>query len=172
MLEAEETLLRRGTLPWAGRWCTAQRARLPTRPLRQRQRTSHESRTRRAWGRHHTWSQITSGVWLSVSGAVQYGTAPVCSPLVPYGDAHAMCQYLHHGMATCGTTATEVVMIVNWSSIHRATKRASTLEHGHGQWRCHCLPAPGGHHLNPMEGIWRVTKDTRGTGRCSAGLPR
>ena|SRR6266571_8764851 len=32
------------------------------------------------------------------------------------------------------------------------------------------LPAHGGHHLNPIEGFWRVMKDAIGAGRCFADL--
>src|SRR5215510_1639193 len=56
----------------------------------------------------------------------------VCSPRVPSGDAHALRPYLHHGIATCGTTATEVVMVINRSGIHRATTRASPWSTGTG----------------------------------------
>jgi hypothetical protein len=36
--------------------------------------------------------------------------------------------------------------------------------------RCHFFPAHCGHHLNPMEGFWRVMQDTSGAGRCFAAL--
>ena len=36
--------------------------------------------------------------------------------------------------------------------------------------RFHFLPAHCGHHLNPIEGFWRVMKDCIGAGRCFANL--
>jgi hypothetical protein len=33
------------------------------------------------------------------------------------------------------------------------------------------LPAHCGHHLNPIEGFWRVMKDAIGAGRCLRDLP-
>ena len=38
--------------------------------------------------------------------------------------------------------------------------------HWHKQFRLYLLPAPCGHHLNPIEGFWRVMKDRIGAGRC------
>ena len=37
-------------------------------------------------------------------------------------------------------------------------------------FRFHFLPAHCGHHLNPIEGFWRVMKDTIGAGRCFGNL--
>src|SRR5882724_13057097 len=51
-------------------------------------------------------------------------------------------------------------------TIHQAKKLASTLAHYDGQLQFHLLPAHCGHHLNPIEGFWRVMKDTIGAGRC------
>ena len=45
-------------------------------------------------------------------------------------------------------------------------KLDATLDHYQGTFRCHCLPAHCGHHLNPIEGFWRVMKDAIGAGRC------
>jgi hypothetical protein len=73
-------------------------------------------------------------------------------------------------MATFRTTAKEVGMVVDRSGIHRAHKLASTLEHGHGQFRFHRLPAHCGHHLNPIAGFGRVRKDRMGAGRCCVDL--
>ena len=39
-----------------------------------------------------------------------------------------------------------------------------------GKFRFHFLPAHCGHHLNPIEGFWRVMKDTIGAGRCFPDL--
>jgi hypothetical protein len=89
VLSEDETLLWRFAMLRAGGWRTAQRARLPTRPLRQRQIQREESLTRQAWGRHRSWSRVTSGVLLRVIGAVQYGTAKVFYTIVPHFDAQA-----------------------------------------------------------------------------------
>jgi transposase len=113
---------------------------------------------------------MTSGVLLSVLGAVQYGTAKVFSKIVPHCDAQELRQYMHQVMATFRHTGKEVVMVVDRRGIHRAHKLDATLEHDHGTLRCHCLPAHCGHHLNPIEGFWRVMKDTIGAGRCFGHL--
>jgi hypothetical protein len=73
-------------------------------------------------------------------------------------------------MATFGKTDQEVVMVVDLSGIHRAHKLDSILDHYHGKFRCHFLPAYCGHHLNSIEGFWWVMKDTIGAGRCVANL--
>ena len=75
MLYEDETILWRFALPRAGWWRKAQRARLATRPLTQSQIKRDESLKRQAWLRYRTWSRVTSGVLLSVIGAVQYGTS-------------------------------------------------------------------------------------------------
>jgi hypothetical protein len=105
-------------------------------------------------------------VLLSVIGAVPYGTAKVFSQIVPHCDAQELRQYLHQVMAAFRTTGKEVVMVVDRSGIHRAHKLDATLDHYQGKFRCHCLPAHCGHHLNPIEGFWRVMKDAIGAGRC------
>jgi transposase len=73
-------------------------------------------------------------------------------------------------MAVFGHTGKEVVMVVDRSGIHRAKKLASTLAHWHDQFRLPLLPAHCGHHLNPIEGFWRVMKDAIGAGRGFADL--
>ena len=73
-------------------------------------------------------------------------------------------------MAIFSKTGTDVVMVVDRSGIHRAHKLDATLDHSHGTLRFHCLPAHCGHHLNPIEGFWRVMKDTIGAGRCLSQL--
>ena len=128
------------------------------------------SRNRQAWLRSRSWSRITSGVWLSVIGAVQYGTAKVFSKILPHFDAQELRQYMHQVMTTFRKTEQEVVMVVDRSGIHRAHKLDATLDHYHGTLRFHFLPAHGGHHLNPIEGCWRVMKDTIGAGRCFGTL--
>ncbi len=70
VLDADATILWRFALPRAGWWRTAQRLRLPTRPLSHSQSKSAASRKRQAWGRYRSWRRVTSGVWLSVMGAV------------------------------------------------------------------------------------------------------
>jgi hypothetical protein len=87
LLYEDATILWRFALPRAGWWRTAQRARLPTRPLSQSQIKREETLQRQAWLPYRTWSRITSGVWLSVIGAGQYGPAKVFSKIVPHFDA-------------------------------------------------------------------------------------
>jgi hypothetical protein len=71
VLYEDETIVWRFALPRAGWWRKAQRARLLTRPLSQTQIKREESLTRQAWVRSRSWSRVTSGVLLSVIGAVQ-----------------------------------------------------------------------------------------------------
>ena len=71
LLYADETIVWRFALPRAGWWHKAQRYRLPTRPLSQGQIKQEESRKRQTWVQYRSWSRITSGVLLSVIGAVQ-----------------------------------------------------------------------------------------------------
>src|SRR4029450_899304 len=97
-------------------------ARLPTRPLRQSQIKREETRKRQAWLQYRSWSRITSGVLLSVIGAVQYGTSKVFYKIVPHFDAQELRQYIHQVMAAFRTTGKEVVMVVDRSGIHRAHK--------------------------------------------------
>jgi hypothetical protein len=170
LLSADETLLWRFALLRAGWWRTAQRARIPTRPLSPSQIKRDESLKRQAWLPYRAWSRITSGVLLSVIGAVQYGTATVCYNIVPHFAAQELRQYLHHVMATFRNTGKDVVMVVDRSGIHRAHKLDTTFDHYDGKLRCHFLPAHCGHHLNPIEGFWRVMKDCIGAGRCFADL--
>jgi hypothetical protein len=82
LLYEDETILWRFALPRAGWWHTAQRARVHTRPLSQSQIKRAESFKRQAWLQSRAWSRITSGVLLSVIGAVQYGTSKVLTLLV------------------------------------------------------------------------------------------
>ena len=154
----------------AGWWRKAQRARLPTRPLSQSQIKRDESLKRQAWLRYRSWSRITSGVLLSVIGAVHYGTSKVFYKIVPHFDAQELRQYLHQVMATFSKTGKDVVMVVDRSGIHRAHKLDTTFDHYHGKLRFHFLPAHCGHHLNPIEGFWRVMKDAIGAGRSFADL--
>ena len=172
MLYADETILWRFALPRAGWWRTAQRARLPIRPLSQSQIKREEALKRQAWGRYRTWSRLTSGVLLSVIGAVQYGASKVFYKIVPHFDAQEFRQYIHQVMATFSKLGKEVVMVVDRSGIHRAHKLDVTLAHYHKKCRFHFLPAHCGHHLNPIEGFWRVMKDTIGAGRCFPDLPQ
>ena len=88
----------------------------------------------------------------------------------PHFDAQELRQYIHQVMATFSKTGKEVVMVVDRSGIHRAHKLDATLDHYHGKFRFHFLPAHCGHHLNPIEGFWRVMKDAIGAGRCFADL--
>src|SRR5215468_4058412 len=170
LLYADETILWRFALLRAGWWRTAQRARIPTRPLSQSQINREEALKRQAWVRYRAWSRITSGVLLSVIGAVQYGTSKVFYKIVPHFDAQELRQYLHQVMATFRKTGKDVVMVVDRSGIHRAHKLDTTFDHYEGKLCFHFLPTHCGHHLNPIEGFWRVMKDTIGAGRCFPGL--
>jgi hypothetical protein len=87
LLYEDETILWRFAMLRAGWWRTVQRARLPTRPLSQSQIKREECLKRQAWVRHRAWSRVTSGVLLSVIGAVQYGTSKVFDKIVPHFDA-------------------------------------------------------------------------------------
>ena len=170
MLYEDETVLWRFALPRAGWWRKVQRARLATRPLSQSQIKREEALKRQAWGQYRSWSRITSGVLLSVIGAVQYGTSRVIYKIVPQFDTEGCRQYIHQVMALFRHTGKEVVMVADRSGIHRAHKLASTLAHWHEQFRLYLLPARCGHHLNPIEGFWRVMKDVSGAGRCFRDL--
>jgi hypothetical protein len=142
------------------------------RPLSQSQIRREESLKRQAWLQYRSWSRITSGVLLSVIGAVQYGTSKVFYKIVPHFDAQELRHYLHQVMALFSTTGQDVVMVVDRSGLHRAHKLDTTLAHYQDKLRFHFLPAHCGHHLNPIEGFWRVMKDTIGAGRCFADLHR
>src|SRR5215831_15764851 len=99
---------------------------LQSAPLNQSQIKQEESRKRQTWVQNRAWSRITSGVLLSVIGAVQYGTSKVCYKIVPHFDAQELRQYIHQVMATCSKTGKEVVMVVDRSGIHRAHKLDAT----------------------------------------------
>jgi transposase len=172
LLYEDEPVLWRFALPRAGWWRKAQRARLPTRPLSPSQIKSEESRKRQAWVRYRSWSRVTSGVLLSIIGAVQYGTSKVFYKIVPHFETEGLRHYIHQVMALFRHTGKEVVMVADRSGIHRAKKLVSTLTHWHEQFRLPLLPAHCGHHLNPMEGFWRVLKDRIGAGRCFLDLPQ
>jgi hypothetical protein len=77
LLYEDETILWRFALPRLGWWRRAQRPRLPIRPLSQGQIKREESLKRQTWLQYRSWSRITSGVLLSVMGALQYGTSKV-----------------------------------------------------------------------------------------------
>ena len=141
VLYEDATILWRFALPRAGGWRTAQRARLSTRPLSQSQSKRDASLKRPAWLQYHSWSRLTSGVVLSVIGAVQYGTSKVFYKIVPHFDTEALRQYLHQVMHIFGQTDKEVIMVVDRSGIHRAKKLASTLAHYAGRFQCHLFPA-------------------------------
>jgi transposase len=169
-LYEDETVVWRFALPRRGWWRRAQRARLPIRPLSHGQIKREEALKRQRWGHYRAWSRITSGVLLSVLGAVQYGTSRIFYKIVPHFDAQELRQYIHQIMHVFGHTGKEVVMVVDRSGIHRAGKLAATLAHYAGRFQFHLLPAHCGHHLNPIEGFWRVMKDAIGAGRCFRDL--
>jgi transposase len=170
LLYADETILWRFALPRAGWWRKTPRVRLPIRPLSQSQIKREESLKRHAWLQYRAWRRITSGVLLSVIGAVQYGTSKVFYKIVPHFDAQELRQYLHQIMATFRKTGKDVVLVVDRSGIHRAHKLDTTFDHDDGKLRLHFLPAHCGPHLNPIEGFWRVMKDVIGAGRCFSAL--
>ena len=109
----------------AGWWRKAPRARLPTRPLRQSQIKREESLNAKV-GTHRSWSRITSGVLLSIIGAVQYGTSKVFYKSCPT-LSQELRQYMHQVMATFSNIGKEVIMVVDRSGIHRAHKLDATL---------------------------------------------
>ena len=171
VLYEEETIVWRLALPRAGWWHRkAQRFRVPTRPRSPSQSRGEEALKRQAWRRYRCWSRVTNGVVLSVMGAVQYGTSQVFYTMVPQFDPEGFRQYIHQIMALFGHSGKEVVMVVDRSGIHRAHKLALTLPHWQAWFRLHFLPARCGHHLNPIEGFWRVMKDRIGAGRCFPDL--
>ena len=170
MLDEDEPVVWRFALPrrrWGRR---GRRYRLPLRPLRSSQIKHQEALKRQAWTTYRTWSRISSGVLMSVIGAVQYGTSRLFYKLVPHFDAQAFRQYIHQIMQVFGSSGKEVVMVTDRSGIHRAHKRDATLRHYQGKFRLKFLPAHSGHHLNPMEGFWRAMKDAIGAGRCLSDL--
>jgi hypothetical protein len=115
LLYEDETIVWHFALPRAGWWRKAQRARLLTRPLSQSQIKREESLKRQAWLGHRSWSRVTSGVLLSVIGAVQYGTSKVFYKIVPHFDAPELRQYIHQVMAVFRKIGKEVVMVVDRS---------------------------------------------------------
>ena len=171
MLYAAETIVWRFALPRPGWWRRVQRPRLPTRPLSPSHIKREESGTRQAWLQYRPWSRITSGGLLNGIGAVHYGTAKVFSKIVPHCEAQELRPYLPQVRRVFGNTGTEVVMVVDRREIHRAHQLDATLDHYQGKLRFHFLPAHCGHHLNPIEGFWRVMKDAIGAGRCFRDLP-
>src|SRR5215467_11252738 len=99
LLYEDETILWRFALPRAGWWRKTLRARLPLRPLSQSQIKREEALKRQAWVQYRSWSRITSGVLLSVIGAVQYGTSRVFYKVVPHFETEGFRQYIHQVMA-------------------------------------------------------------------------
>jgi len=170
LLYADETVVWRFALLHRGWSRRIQRYRLPTRPLSPNRIKREEALKRQVWTQHRAWSRISSGVLLHVIGAVQYGTSKVFYKIVPHFDAQDLRHYIHQVMTIFRTTEKEVVMVVDRSGIHRAHKLDATLDHYHGTFRFHFLPARCGHHLNPIEGFWRVMKDAIGAGRCVSDL--
>ena len=121
---AEEPSLWRVALPRAGGWRNAPRWRLPTRPLRPRQSKRDAGLKRQPGLQSRSGSRITSGVFLSVIGAGQYGTSTGCDKSVPHFDAQEWRQSLPQGMAPFRTTGKEGVRGVARSGIQRAKKLA------------------------------------------------
>jgi len=172
LLYEDETILWRFALPRAGWWRVATRQRLASGVLPQRQITQQEALKRQRWRQHRSWGRITTGVFLTVIGAVQYGTNKVFWKVVPHFDTYAFRQFIHQLMQTFHKvpSAPPVVMVVDRSGIHRAKALQTTLHHYQERFRVHLLPARAGQHLNPIEGFWRVMKDVIGAGRCFGEL--
>jgi transposase len=170
LLYADETIVWRFALLQRGWARRTQRYRLPTRPLSPSLIKREEALKRQVWTQHRAWSRISSGVLLHVMGAVQYGTSQVFYNIVPHFDAQDLRQYIHQVMAIFRHTEQAVVRVVDRSGIHRAHRLDATLAHSQDKFRFHFLPAHGGHHLNPLEGFWRVMKDAIGAGRCVSDL--
>jgi DDE superfamily endonuclease len=160
--------------PRAGWWRTANRQRLATGALSPRQITHHEALKRQAWQQQRSGARIRAGVLLSVLGALQYGTNKVFWKVVPHCDTYEFRQFIHQLMHTLGqhAPALQVVRGVDRSGIHRAKALQAPFVHDQERFRLPLLPARAGHHLNPMEGFWRVMKDTIGAGRCFAEFPQ
>ena len=88
-----------GACPAPRRLVAQSPARSPLHPpLSQSQIKRDESLKRQAWLQYRSWSRITSGVLLSVIGAVQYGTSKVFYKIVPHFDTEALRQYIHQVM--------------------------------------------------------------------------
>jgi DDE superfamily endonuclease len=170
--DEDAPILWRFALPRVGWGRRAQRYRLPPRPWSQSQLNRDASLKRQAWLRYRSWSRITSGVVLSVLGAVQYGTSKGFSKIVPHFEAQELRQYLHQVRALFSKTGKDVVMVVDRSGSHRAHKLDTTCDHYDGKFRFHFLPAHCGHHRNPIAGFWRVRKEAIGAGRGFADLHR
>ena len=134
-------------------WRSAQRYRLPTRPLSHRHSKREETRKRQAWTGYRSWSRLTSGVLRHVIGAVQYGTARGLDKIVPHFDAQDFRQYRHHILAIFAKPGKAVVMVVDRSGLQRAGQLASTLAHDDGQVQLHLLPARCGHPPQPHRGL-------------------
>jgi hypothetical protein len=140
LLYADETLLWRFALLRRGWWRCPQRYRLPTRTQWPRQIRREETLKRHAWLPYRSWRRITSGVLLSVIGAVQFGTSKVFYKVVSHFDAQELRHYIHQGMAALGKTGKEVVMVVDRSGIHRAPKLSTSSARASGAMSYH-LPA-------------------------------
>jgi hypothetical protein len=152
LLYEDETVVWRFALPPLGWWRRGKRYRLPLRPLSSSHLKRQEALKRKAWKTYRSWSRITSGVLLSIIGAVQYGTSRVFYKLVPHFDAQELRQYIHQIMQVWGSSGQEVVMVTDRSGIHRAHKLDTPLAHYQGKFQLKLLPAHSGHHLNPIEG--------------------
>ena len=119
LLYEDETILWRFALPRAGWWRKAQRARLPTRPLRQSQIKREETLKRQAWLQYRSCIAHQRCVaQRHRCGAVW--PSKVFYKIVPHFDAQELRQYIHQVMAAFRTTGKEVVMVVDRSGIHRA----------------------------------------------------
>jgi hypothetical protein len=112
LLYQDETVLWRFVLPRRGWWRRRQRYRLPIRPLSQGQLNAQERLKRQVWKEHRSWSRITSGVLLDVTGAVQYGTSRVFYKIAPHFGANEFRQYIHQVISIFGPTEKKGVMVV------------------------------------------------------------
>ena len=160
----------RFALPRVGWWRRDQRYRLPLHPVSRHQINHQEHLKRHAWLQHRSGSRIREGVLLSVVGAVRYGTSTVFWKATAPFTTDDFRQFIHQMMAHFANDPMPVVMVADRSGIHRAKALASTLEHDQGPCRLELLPARAGHHLNPIEGFWRVMKEAIGAGRYFADI--
>jgi len=158
LLYEDETILWRFALPRAGWWRKVQRARLPLRPLSQSQINARNPSTPGVVAVSHV-EPYDERRTAQCHGAVQYGTAKV-SINVPHFDARELRQYIHQVMATSANRerGRDGRRSQRDPSAH---KLDATLEHYHGKFAS-ILTGPLWSPPHPIEGFWRVMKDTIG----------
>jgi len=100
-------------------------------------------------------------VWLSVVGAVPYGTSKDFWKAAPHSTADDFRPFIHQIMAHVAKVQTPMVMVADRSGIHRAKALAPTLDHDQGQFRLELLPARAGHKLNSFQCCYDICTTTR-----------